>query len=150
MNDKSRFDELLIKATAPQGGTPWSSQSVVREEKSPTQESPDERQYREDVEAGVDMSTPAQESQIIALWDKVAPLVEKMKAKYPPECNIEGLEPALTHDICEIVAEAKREDRERILEEMKKQYAPPLYTNDGRRGYDSCLSDLTNIINNHE
>lgn len=33
MNDKSRFDELLIKATAPQGGTPWSSQSVVREEK---------------------------------------------------------------------------------------------------------------------
>ncbi len=52
--------------------------------------------------------------------------------------------------IADKIAQAKRQERERILEEMKKQYAPPLYTNDGRRGYDSCLSDLTNIINNHD
>lgn len=44
---------------------------------------------------------------------KVKPFVEKMKEKYPFVCNIEGLEPALTSDISEIVfsfVQAAREE----------------------------------------
>lgn len=37
------------------------------------------------------------------LYPIVEPLVEKMRAKYPPELNIDGFEPALTQDIVEIV-----------------------------------------------
>lgn len=40
------------------------------------------------------------------MYIKVKPLVEKMKAKYP--FNMEGLEPALTNDIAEIVLEINK------------------------------------------
>ncbi len=38
------------------------------------------------------------------MYEMVAPLVDKMRAKYPPELNIDGFEPALTSDIAEIVS----------------------------------------------
>lgn len=37
------------------------------------------------------------------MYKTIKPLVEKMKAKYPSELNMDGLEPALTNDIAEIV-----------------------------------------------
>lgn len=37
------------------------------------------------------------------MYVRIKPLVAKMRAKYPKECNIDGLEPALTNDIAEIV-----------------------------------------------
>ena len=37
------------------------------------------------------------------MYLRVKPLVKKMRAKYPKELNLEGLEPALTNDIAEIV-----------------------------------------------
>ena len=45
------------------------------------------------------------EQETEAIWRIVAPLVDKMRAKYPKELNIDGFEPALTQDICEIVLE---------------------------------------------
>ena len=46
------------------------------------------------------------------VWPEVQPLVEKMKAKYPEGCNIEGLEPALTNDVCEIYLLAYNKGKE--------------------------------------
>ena len=51
------------------------------------------------------MTTPIEE-----MYRRIEPLVEKMKAKYPPELNMEGLEPALTNDIAEVVLEVLEED----------------------------------------
>lgn len=48
-------------------------------------------------------------------WEGVKELVEKMKAKYPPACNIESLEPALTQDITEIVGVLLTEQREAMV-----------------------------------
>lgn len=48
---------------------------------------------------------PTPESDIEKMYMKIKPLVKRMKAKYPKESNIEGLEPALTSDIAEIVLE---------------------------------------------
>lgn len=48
---------------------------------------------------------------------------EECKKRYPPELNIEGLEPALSSDITEIVAIAKqegvRETQERLHGEIE-------------------------------
>src|SRR3990167_3729290 len=56
----------------------------------------------------------------------VKPRVEIMKARYPKGCNIEGLEPALTSDIAEIVLQevekAAVEERLRILEITHEHY----------------------------
>jgi hypothetical protein len=120
----------------------------------PTQEkSPEEKlldtnynallRNRELMNHSMPLITPTQES---TTWEEVAPLVERMKAKYPPECNIEGLEPALTQDICEIVSQAKRQEGERILEEASKKSC--FVTDFDADGI--ALSDLTNIINNHD
>ncbi len=50
------------------------------------------------------MSTAStREQRFEKVYDKVRPFVEKMKARYPAGCNIEGLEPALSTDITEIV-----------------------------------------------
>ena len=48
-------------------------------------------------------------------YERIKPLVEKMKKKYPPEYNIERLEPALTHDIAEIVLHCEQSVREELL-----------------------------------
>lgn len=53
------------------------------------------------------------------LYEKVTPLVEKMKAKYPTEINIEGLEPALSTDITEIVASLLASQRETLAVEIE-------------------------------
>jgi len=49
-------------------------------------------------------------------YNLVSPLVDEMRAKYPPEFNIEGLEPALTDDIAEIVRILLKSQVEEILE----------------------------------
>jgi hypothetical protein len=159
---KNREREIAVETTTqPQatqekcsihGGIKTKNLNSVYCCKKAIQEKPDERQYREDVEAGVDMSTPTEVSQTweedyvmagllrneFRIWD------EKVATNW--HINHEAIQAFISKKI----AQAKRQEGERILEEMKKQYAPPLYTNDGRRGYDSCLSDLTNIINNHD
>lgn len=61
-------------------------------------------------------------------WNAISPLVEKMKAKYPPECNIEGLEPALTQDIIEIV----HFHHIKVLEELMENL--PIVELDGHSG----------------
>ena len=53
------------------------------------------------------------------MYVKMKPLVEKMKAKYPKDCNIEGLEPALTNDIAEIVLQAVAEYKAEFVEKIK-------------------------------
>jgi hypothetical protein len=58
------------------------------------------------------------------MYRRVKPLVEKMKAKYPAELNMEGLEPALTSDTAEIALEvclADRKERDRELAEKVKE-----------------------------
>ena len=58
-------------------------------------------------------------------WEKLYPivalLVEKMREKYPPELNMEGLEPALTQDILEIVCTLLAKERAKILEEIERR-----------------------------
>ncbi len=110
-------------------------------------ESPDERQYREDVEAGVDMSTPTEVSQTweedyvmagllrneFRIWD------EKVATNW--HINHEAIQAFISKKI----AQAKRQERERILEEVKgKMFGKSV----GGLGEDSVtISDLTNIIN---
>lgn len=43
------------------------------------------------------------EEQQEKMFKKIAPLVDNMRAKYPPELNIDGFEPTLTADITDIV-----------------------------------------------
>jgi hypothetical protein len=43
------------------------------------------------------------------MYKQVAPLVDKMRAKYDPSLNIDGFEPALTNDIAEIALEVEKE-----------------------------------------
>ena len=67
------------------------------------------------------MNTPNPEewTQLEQMYLVVKPLVEKMKAKYPTDLNIDGLEPALTSDIAEIALQIRtrinNEWREKIL-----------------------------------
>ncbi len=170
MNDKSSIP-------APQGGTLGSSQSVVREEKSPAQESLDERQYqdveadvdmsirqyREDVEAGVDMSTPAQES---TTWEEIEKkLKDSVWANICPKCKGGGADGANTCNKCggsglvewrlepfkEILAQAKHQERERIMTEIENYVDRLPDLEETRKGAKIVfLSDLTDIINNHE
>lgn len=48
------------------------------------------------------------------MYRVVSPLVERMKAKYPPELNMDGLDPALTSDIADIVLEILSHKAEEI------------------------------------
>lgn len=54
---------------------------------------------------------------------KIVEKWEEIKKRYPDicniECNIEGLEPALTSDILELIDLAIKEERERIVEMIK-------------------------------
>jgi hypothetical protein len=43
------------------------------------------------------------------MYEKLEPKIEEIKSRYPKECNIEGLEPALSTDITEIVLWAVKE-----------------------------------------
>lgn len=57
------------------------------------------------------------------MFERVESLVDKMRAKYPPELNIEGFEPALTTNIAEIALVIEKEcvqQREReVLEDAR-------------------------------
>lgn len=53
---------------------------------------------------------------------KIKPLVERMKAKYPIELNLEGLEPALTSDITEIVLEVCKEKQDEVKDTSLERY----------------------------
>lgn len=55
------------------------------------------------------------------MYERVKPLVEKMKAKYPQD--LEGLEPALTSDIAEIVLEVLAAETLKAREEVEQKYA---------------------------
>jgi hypothetical protein len=122
---------------------------------SPAQESPDERQYREDVEAGVDMSTPTEVSQTweedyvmagllrneFRIWD------EKVATNW--HINHEAIQAFISKKI----AQAKRQERERILREAKGQlfqiggYSKDESTEEYVIEEYVYFSDLTNIIN---
>lgn len=58
-------------------------------------------------------------NEIEKMYTKVKPLVEKMKANYPEEINLEGLEPALTNDIAEIVLQMLSLARAEIVQELE-------------------------------
>lgn len=67
---------------------------------------------------------------IIDVYEKVKPLVEKMKAKYPEELNLEGLEPALINDIAEIVLEMLENREKEIVKLIKEKGLHLGYAND--------------------
>ena len=71
------------------------------------------------------------------MYVKMKPLVEKMKAKYPKDCNIEGLEPALTNDIAEIVLQAVAEYKAELDEELVKEIINELTSNPNEDGSQS-------------
>ena len=52
------------------------------------------------------------------MYEFITPLVDKMKAKYPSNINIEGLEPALTNDIAEIILDVLSSQESKIREEI--------------------------------
>ncbi len=47
------------------------------------------------------MTTP-KETPIERMYERVAPMVDEMRAGYPRDAGIDGFEPALTQDIAEI------------------------------------------------
>ncbi len=51
----------------------------------------------------------------------IAPRMAEMRSRYPEPAMIDGLQPALTSDIMEIVAEARREERERCVKLVKSR-----------------------------
>lgn len=59
--------------------------------------------------------------EINEMYLRIKPLVEKMRAKYPKELNMEGLEPALTNDIAEIVIEFTKPLLSQVREEAYKK-----------------------------
>ncbi len=61
-----------------------------------------------------------EEKEIMKLYKTVSPLVEIMKSHYQKEINIEGLEPALTADIIEIVQIENKRVVEEVIEKVKK------------------------------
>ncbi len=145
MNDKSSIP-------APKGGTPGSSQSEVREEKSQaTQEKLDERQYREDVEAGVDMSTPTEVSQT---WEEDYVMAGLLRNEFRIWDEKVATNWHINHDaiqsfISKKIAQAKRQERERILEKMtdKLEKLPELLY---KYGYDKVIYDFIKIIHSHD
>jgi hypothetical protein len=80
----------------------------------------------------------ASQSSLEEMYVKMKPLVEKMKAKYPKDCNIEGLEPALTNDITEIVLQEYKADIKNLIKNYKRHYNEDLNCN--------CQDDLINLI----
>ena len=61
-----------------------------------------------------------EEKEIMKLYKTVSPLVEIMKSHYQKEINIEGLKPALTADIIEIVQIENKRVVEEVIEKVKK------------------------------
>lgn len=62
-----------------------------------------------------------EENDLEKMYVRIEPLVEEMKAKYPKECNIEGLEPALRNDIAEIALIIESQTRNSVLEELPEE-----------------------------
>ena len=57
----------------------------------------------ESYQQGVEDEKKRNIDEIGKMFETIRPDVDRMKSKYPKELNIEGLEPALTNDIAEIV-----------------------------------------------
>lgn len=101
----------------------------------------------------------SKEEELDEMYLKVEPLVEKMKAKYPPELNMEGLEPALSSDIAEIVlailASHQREVEESV-EELRKDYSLKDYSHSELsaglvyEGYNQAIDDTLSILRGEE
>ena len=95
------------------------------------------------------MTKQQKENDIEETYKRIKPLVERMKAKYPKELNIEGLEPALTNDIAEIVLKQRKDLQREVkkeLEEMKYLKANDKQSdNDGKTIYNYALSGVENL-----
>ena len=71
------------------------------------------------------MQTSNWKTKVPETFERIEPLVEAMMAKFPPEMNIQGFDPALTEGIAEIVAQeneqVQKESIERAIEVVEKQ-----------------------------
>ena len=80
------------------------------------------------------------------MYEEIKPLVEKMKAKYPLEVNIEGFEPALTNDIAIIVLEVlTKRDKELVRDIKKMKLDLEVYPNYAPER-NATIEDIINLI----
>lgn len=87
--------------------------------------------------------------------ERIAPMMAKLRAKYPKEMNIDGFEPALTSDVAEICFQLELDTIARcaelvkskvyIFEIEKEDYLPEVYKH--LKSKNEAYEDIANAIN---
>lgn len=73
------------------------------------------------------------------MYAAITPKMEEIKARYPRELNIEGLEPALTSDVAEICLEQVKLALQQREEELRRKLGVYITLADGHELIDSLL-----------
>ena len=88
-----------------------------------------------------------------AMYLAIQPHMKKIKARYPEELNIEGLEPALNDDVAEVVLEQIALHTKKLRERVEKmermiplQQGKWFPKDDSNVGYNRALSDVLSVI----